>query len=162
MTVSVSSYDASDEDAIVALSLRAWAPVFPLMKAAVADYVYAAFYPNGWQQRQAKDVRDFLRSRDQTTFVARQGESVLGFVGTRFHPDDSRGEIVIIAVEPKHQGKGIAKVLMQGASDHLRDQGASILMVETGDDPGHVPSRAAYEAFGFERWPVARYFKPLS
>lgn len=25
----------------------------------------------------------------------------------------------------------------------------------------HEPTRRAYEAFGYERWPVARYFKPL-
>jgi RimJ/RimL family protein N-acetyltransferase len=39
--------------------------------------------------------------------------------------------------------------------------GMRIAMVETGDDPGHAPSRAAYEAAGFERWPVARYFRKL-
>jgi hypothetical protein len=33
--------------------------------------------------------------------------------------------------------------------------------VETGDDPGHAPARAAYERTGFERWPVARYFREL-
>jgi hypothetical protein len=37
-----------------------------------------------------------------------------------------------------------------------------MVMVETGDDPGHMPARRAYEAVGFERWPVARYFKDLS
>jgi hypothetical protein len=29
-------------------------------------------------------------------------------------------------------------------------------------DPGHAASRASYEAVGFERWPVARYFKALA
>ena len=37
-----------------------------------------------------------------------------------------------------------------------------MVMVETGDDPGHVPARNDYEAAGFEPWPVARYFKNLS
>lgn len=29
-------------------------------------------------------------------------------------------------------------------------------MVETGNDFCHLPARPAYEAVGFERWPVAR------
>ena len=32
---------------------------------------------------------------------------------------------------------------------------------ETGGDPGHKPSRSAYESMGFTRWPVARYFREL-
>ena len=39
--------------------------------------------------------------------------------------------------------------------------GLSIVMVETGGDPGHGPARATYEASGFELLPVARYFKAL-
>lgn len=34
-------------------------------------------------------------------------------------------------------------------------------MVETGDDPGHQPSLSTYESAGYERWPVARYFREL-
>lgn len=37
-----------------------------------------------------------------------------------------------------------------------------MVMVETGGDRGHVPARATYEAEGFVRWPVARYFKDLA
>ena len=36
----------------------------------------------------------------------------------------------------------------------MRGAGMEIVMVETGDDPSHAPSRAAYERAGFERWPV--------
>jgi hypothetical protein len=38
----------------------------------------------------------------------------------------------------------------------------AMVMVETGGDPGHAAARASYEAAGFERWPVARYFKSLN
>lgn len=37
-----------------------------------------------------------------------------------------------------------------------------MMLVETGDDPGHEPARHLYERSGFERWPVARYFKAIS
>ncbi|WP_323959386.1 hypothetical protein [Arthrobacter sp. JZ12] len=42
-----------------------------------------------------------------------------------------------------------------------REAGMSMVLVETGDDPGHAPARHAYEEAGFEQWPVARYFKSL-
>jgi len=38
----------------------------------------------------------------------------------------------------------------------------AMVMVETGGDRGHTPARATYEGLGFQRWPVARYFKDLS
>ena len=37
-----------------------------------------------------------------------------------------------------------------------------MVMVETGGDRGHAPARATYEGLGFQRWPVARYFKDLA
>jgi len=37
----------------------------------------------------------------------------------------------------------------------------TMMMVETGGDPGHAPARHTYEAAGYQRWPVARYFKNL-
>jgi len=35
-------------------------------------------------------------------------------------------------------------------------------MGEPGGARGHPPARATYEGLGFQRWPVARYFKDLS
>ena len=34
---------------LLALSLRAWEPVFPLVQEAVPSFVYDCFYPQGWQ-----------------------------------------------------------------------------------------------------------------
>lgn len=50
---------------------------------------------------------------------------------------------------------------MQFAEAQIRDAGMSMVMVETVGDSGHAPARAAYEASGYQRWPVARYFKKL-
>lgn len=50
---------------------------------------------------------------------------------------------------------------MEGSFASVRTAGMRMVMVETGDDGGHTPARAAYESMGFERWPVARYFKGL-
>lgn len=151
----------ADEAEILALSLRAWAPVFEKMEPAVPDYVYRAFYPQGWVARQTADIRACLADPDIPVFVAREGEAVLGWIGLRTHLEDRMGEVYILAVDPAAQRRGVAKALMDHALDIFRDAGLEIVLVETGGDPGHAPSRATYEAHGFERWPVARYFRKL-
>ena len=75
---------------------------------------------------------------------------------------DSMGEVYVPAVDPQHQGKGLGSALMQHLVERTRSHGMRMVMVETGGDPGHAPARELYETSGFERWPVARYFKDIS
>lgn len=154
-------FEPADTERLVALSLEAWAPVFDQLEPAVPDYVYAAFYPHGWQRRQDHDIRALLRDGATDMSVACIDGTIAGFVGVRLHPEDCMGEVHVLAVAPAHQRRGVAAALIDHALDQIRDAGAAIAMVETGDDPGHAPSRATYEAAGFERWPVARYFRKL-
>ena len=111
--------------------------------------------------RQAADVAGLLEQEAGHVRVAVDGDAVVGWVGMRLHPDDQMGEIHILAVDPQAQRRGIATALMHAAMAEMRAAGMAIVMVETGDDPGHAPSRATYEQVGFERWPVARYFRAL-
>ena len=154
-------FEPADTEPIIRLSLRAWAPVFATLEPAVPGYVYAAFYPSGWRPRQEHDIRQLLASEAANVFVARVDDTIAGFVGIRIHPDDSMGEVYILAVDPAHQRRGVATALVEHGLDRIRAAGMTIAMVETGDDPGHDPSRATYEQAGFERWPVARYFRKL-
>ena len=86
----------------------------------------------------------------------------VGWVCTRVHPEDQRGETHILAVDPAHQRHGIGRALNEHPYRRLREAGLRMAMVETGSDRGHAPARATYEAEGFVRWPVARYFKDLA
>ena len=159
--MAIDNYRPEDHQAVVELSMRAWGPVFEKLQPAVPAYVFKAFYPDGWQARQAADISAFLDKEGESVLVAREGEAILGWIGLRLHPTDSMGEIYILAVEPASQRSGVASALMDAAMSKLREAGMTLAMVETGDDPGHAPSRAAYESAGFERWPVARYFREL-
>lgn len=161
MNPKIAPYAPSHRDAILALSLKAWAPVFEKLQPAVQDYVYANFYPKGWEVRQTDNIGAFLDEEGKQVWVALDGEALAGFVGIRVHSEDNMGEIYILAVDPDHQRKGIGQALMDVAFDQLRAKGMKMVMVETGDDPGHAPSRATYEKAGFKRWPVARYFIEL-
>jgi GNAT superfamily N-acetyltransferase len=154
-------YTPDREAELLALSLRAWAPVFRGMRPAVPPYVYDAFYPAGWRARQEADIAAFLQEEGHNAWLAESAGALAGWVGLRLHPADRMGAIHILAVDPAQQRRGVARALMDHAMAEMRRAGMAIAMVETGDDPGHAPSRATYEQAGFERWPVARYFRKL-
>ena len=161
MAIDIEPYAERHREHIVEMSLRAWAPVFPRLADAVPSYDYRAFYPDGWEVRQAADINGFLRNEGDLAWVAMDENKLIGWIGLRMHPDDSMGEIYILAVDPDRLREGMSTLLINHGMDHMRAAGMEIVMVETGDDPGHVASRATYEQSGFERWPVARYFKQL-
>ncbi|NLE99162.1 MAG: GNAT family N-acetyltransferase [Propionibacterium sp.] len=159
--VDVVAYDPRLRGQMLDLAIRAWAPVFPRLKSDVPGFVYDAFYPDGWEARQRSDVAAVLDGEPENVDVAMIDGSPVGWVCTRLHPEDSMGEVYVIAVEPARQGEGVAKALLECADRRARRAGMRMMMVETGDDSGHAPARSLYERGGFVRWPVARYFKDL-
>lgn len=158
----ITPYADEHRRAVLDLSLRAWEPVFPRTREVVPRFVYDTFYPDGWKQRQLADLAAVLDGEPHNIDVAIVAGVVAGWVCTRLHPEDDMGEIYVLAVAPDHQRHGVGTALTARSFERVRDAGLRMVMVETGDDPGHAPARAAYEAIGFERWPVARYFKDLS
>lgn len=148
-------------DTIVALSIRAWSPVFPKMQAEIDGFVYDAFYPAGWEARQRADVAAICRDEATEIWTAVLNGDLVGYVGLRAHNEDSMGEVHIIAVDPDFQRRGVGAALLEFSFDWMRRKGLAMAMVETGGDQGHAPSRAIYESAGFRRYPVARYFKDL-
>jgi ribosomal protein S18 acetylase RimI-like enzyme len=161
MAITILPYSDANRLEILSLSLRAWAPVFEQLEPAVQPFVYQAFYPEGWQVRQSDDIAQFLDTDAHHVWVAFDGEAIVGWVGIRLHHKDTMGEIYILAVDPEHQQQGVGSALLDKGFDQIKAAGMTIVMVETGDDPGHAASRATYERKGFTRWPVARYFREL-
>lgn len=158
----IAPFSSDDRDDLLALALRAWEPVFPLTEETVSPFVYRAFYPNGWRARQYADLATVLDEEPGNVDVAFLDSRAAGWVCTRMHPEDSMGEVYVLAVEPDLQRQGVGRALLDHSIERSRAAGMSMVMVETGDDPGHEPARRAYESNGFERWPVARYFKEVS
>ncbi|WP_345740798.1 GNAT family N-acetyltransferase [Stackebrandtia albiflava] len=155
------AYDVSHRSSLLDISIRAWAPVFPRLKAGTPEFVYDSFYPDGWEARQRADLAEVLDGEPENVDVAVLDGTPVGWACTRLHPEDFMGEIYVLAVDPAHQRIGIARMLMEHAYARAQAAGARMMMVETGDDPGHEPARGLYESDGFVRWPVARYFKDL-
>jgi ribosomal protein S18 acetylase RimI-like enzyme len=158
--VRIEPYNQSHLEAIVQLSLRAWAPVFASIRNAMDEDVYLAMHPD-WRVTQQAAVEAACRDPGMHVRVAREGEQVAGFVALRRHAEDGIGEIYMIAVDPDFQRRGIAAELTRYALDWFKEQGLTVAMVETGGDPGHAPARAAYEAAGFRALPSVRYFRKV-
>ncbi|MEO1095140.1 MAG: GNAT family N-acetyltransferase [Cyanobacteria bacterium J06638_28] len=157
----IHSYEPHHLEAVVQLSLRAWAPVFESIQNVLNAEVYGTFYPEGWRVSQQKAVEAVCGADDTPVWVAVDADAVVGFVAVKLDAASSMGELSMIAVDPDAQGGGIGTALTEFALTWMKEAGMAIAMVETGGDPGHAPARQTYEKVGFERLPIARYFKKL-
>jgi ribosomal protein S18 acetylase RimI-like enzyme len=158
--VTIESYEDSRLEAVVQLSLSAWAPVFASIERALDPEVWRAFHPD-WRADQRAAVEAACKDAAMRVWVAVEAGQVAGFVAARLHAESRMGEIHMIAVDPGFQRRGIASALTRQALAWFESEGMQVAMVETGGDPGHAPARATYEATGFRLFPVARYFKKL-
>jgi ribosomal protein S18 acetylase RimI-like enzyme len=150
-----------DIDAIVDLSLLAWAPVFDSFRQVLGPAIYAQLYPD-WHASQATVVESMCRDTDKYTgWVAERDQRVAGFVLYELNTQDQVGEVQLLAVHPAHQQLGVATLLNNVALDQLKAQGMRLAVVGTGGDPGHAPARAAYEKVGYTAMPIVRYYKML-
>lgn len=160
MTTDIRNYAPPDEEAVVALSLRAWTPVFASLEQALGSRLLALLHPD-WRQDQEKAVRAALADPAMRVWVAIDGPQPVGFVAAMLHRDRLMGEIHMLAVDPAHQHRGAGTALTEAATDWMRGSGMRVAMVETGGDPGHAAARQVYQRAGYTALPVARYFKPL-
>jgi len=61
-----------------------------------------------------------------------------------------------------HAFRGIARLLMNRSTEHMRAKGIDIAAVGTGSDPGHSPARGLYESLGYTALPGVRYLRLLA
>jgi ribosomal protein S18 acetylase RimI-like enzyme len=154
-------FEDRDAEAVVDLSLRAWAPVFASLEQVLGSEIFRRLHPD-WREDQRRAVEDVLAAKVGRVWVADVDGTAVGFVAIELHhPERSVGEISMLAVDPDHQGGGIGTALTEFALDRLEDAGMKVAMVETGGDPGHAAARRTYEKAGYVLLPIARYFKNL-
>jgi ribosomal protein S18 acetylase RimI-like enzyme len=159
-SISIKPYTPNQLDAVVALSLRAWAPVFASIEQMMDAAVYRHLHPD-WRSTQKKAVEDVCDDENTNVWVAMENDIVIGFVAVKLHHQVGLGEIYMIAVDPAFQRRGAGSALTLFVLDWMSHSGVSVAMVETGADPGHAPARRTYEKMGFGLLPISRYFKKL-
>jgi GNAT superfamily N-acetyltransferase len=160
-SIQIREFRKGDLDAVIAFSLRAWAPIFDSIREVLGDEIFLRLHPD-WRNGQAEAVRSTCLSEERDVFVAVADGEPVGFAAVALNAFHERmGVIDIIGVDPDYQRRGIASRLTEHATEHMLRCGMDIAVVETGGDPGHAPARAAYEAAGFTLLPIARYFRLL-
>jgi ribosomal protein S18 acetylase RimI-like enzyme len=160
VAVDVREYEPADHDAVVALSLRAWAPNFASLEAVLGAELHTRLHGADWRDYQARSVSETLTA--SPGWVAQEEGAIVGFVvATIADAERGLGEIVMLAVDPVAQGRGIGRALTDHATAWLRAAGMVVAMIGTGGDPGHAAARHVYEQAGYSLMPIARYFKAL-
>jgi [ribosomal protein S18]-alanine N-acetyltransferase len=118
---------------------------------AVMEVMTGAFgdrYGEAWTRSQCAGI---LPMTGVTLTVAQHSESgaVVGFSLIRSIADES--ELLLLAVTPERQGRGIGRALLEQFIDRARDDGASRVHLEVREGN---PAIAMYRAAGF--MPVGR------
>ena len=161
MQPKIRPFEGRDAEAVVDLSLRAWAPVFASLEHVLGSAVFGRLHPD-WREDQRRAVEDVCAADKGRVWVAEVDGTAVGFVAIELNdPARSMGETSMLAVDPDYQGGGIGTALTEFALDRLKDAGMKVAMVETGGDHGHAAARRTYEMAGYVQLPIARYFKNL-
>ena len=160
MHTSVRRLVDADIDALVEFSLAAWTAVFASLEQQLGSRIFRLIYPD-WKQAQGNAVRGVCSAPENEVWVAVVGDRPVGFVAIAFIDEDAAhvGEIYMIAVDPDHQRRGIATVLMEEALARIAANGADLAVIGTGGDSGHAPARALYERFDFIPVHQVRYYR---
>ena len=165
VAASIRRFTDSDLDVVVAFSVVAWEPVYASWERVMGPEVFPLVCPD-WRAEQARDVTAACQDTENDVWVATLDRRPVGFVvlqtirATRAGEVDG-GEVHMIAVDPAHQRRGIADMLLRHTVAELRAHGVGVVSISTGADPGHAPARALYEKHGYRCLPLARYYLPL-
>lgn len=80
--------------------------------------------------------------------MACEGDKPVGYCWTRVNPEENRGQIHMMGVDPDYRKKGIGQELLLSGLVHLKDKGAEV--VELTVDSENQAARALYVSVGFE------------
>jgi ribosomal protein S18 acetylase RimI-like enzyme len=148
-------------DAVIQLSLSAWAPIFRSFERILGPEIYALIYPD-WRTGQREGVEGVCRDSEKAVvWVAETEGLVVGFVAYELNDEDQTGEVQLLAVHPDHQNLGIGTELNRWALQEMAESGMKMAVVSTGGDPAHAPARRSYEKAGYTPLPLVRYYQAL-
>jgi len=151
----------NDVEEVVRLSLLAWTPVFSSFEQILGPEIYARIYPD-WRTSQREGVEKVCRDGEKTiVWVAEVDGRVVGFVAYEIYAKDKTGEVMLLAVHPEYQNRGIGTELNNWALEKMKESGMKMAVVGTGGDPAHAPARRSYEKAGYTPLPLVRYYKDL-
>ena len=165
MNVHIRPASNDDLEAVVQLSLLAWAPVFRSFEQVLGARIYSHLFPD-WRKQQREVVESVCKDHEKTlVWVAELNGTVTGFIAYTLNSKENRqektGEVELLAVHPDYQNRGIGTELNNFVLEKMKKSGMKLAIVATGGDPGHAPARRSYEKAGYTALPGVRYYKAL-
>ena len=98
----------------------------------------------GWAYRPDR-IAALIHERETVTLVARGATRPLGFAVMRF--GDERAHLILLAVEPAHQRRGVGRKLLEWLVQSTLVAGMTSIHVEL--RASNTPAYAFYRSFGF-------------
>jgi [ribosomal protein S18]-alanine N-acetyltransferase len=102
-----------------------------------AAKLHSARFARAWS---AEEIDALLSQTNVRAFAARAATApsreIAGFVMARFAADEA--EILTVAVDPRHEGRGLGWRLMQAVARQLRTEGAAALFLEVDETNGRA------------------------
>jgi hypothetical protein len=77
-TIQIREFREGDLDAVIAFSLRAWAPIFDSIRDVLGEEIFLRLHPD-WRADQAEAVRSSCLSEERDVFVALVDGRPVGF-----------------------------------------------------------------------------------
>jgi GNAT superfamily N-acetyltransferase len=161
MAPEIREYRPADRDVVVALSLRAWEPIFASMRVVLGDEIDILLHTDHWRAHQQRAVEAALDDEAMHVWVADTDGFAVAFMAVKLDTEPGLGELWMIAVDPGSQNRGLGTRMTDFATDWMRTNGMRVAMIGTGGDPGHAPARRTYDKAGYTPMPVVNYYKAL-
>ena len=123
--------------------------------------LHGASFHRGWGEGEFEQM---LAERNTLVHRLRQGRNIIGFAVSRMAKDEA--EILSIAVDARHRGRGLSRKLLLTHLGHLAGHGVRIVFLEV--EENNKPARQLYNRAGFtvngrrERYYKQSHGEPLN
>jgi [ribosomal protein S18]-alanine N-acetyltransferase len=104
--------------------------------------LHGASFHRGWGEGEFEQM---LAERNTLVHRLRQGRTTVGFAVSRIATDEA--EILSIAVDAKHRGRGLSRNLLLTHLGHLAGHGVRTVFLEV--EENNQPARRLYDRAGF-------------
>jgi len=104
--------------------------------------LHGASFHRGWGDTEFEQM---LAERNTLVHRLRQGRKIIGFAVSRMAADEA--EILSIAVDAKHRGRGLSRNLLLTHLGHLAGRGVRTVFLEV--EENNQPARRLYDRAGF-------------
>jgi ribosomal-protein-alanine N-acetyltransferase len=104
--------------------------------------IHAASFHRGWGEGEFESM---LAERNTLVHRLKLGRRVAGFIVSRIGADEA--EILSVAIDPRHRGRGLSRDLLLTHLGHLAGRGVRTVFLEV--EENNQPARRLYQRAGF-------------